>query len=392
MNQLTNHNHKIDFLTSNDTSSFQPTQTIVKSKYKKEKCNECNKRRSRLDETHQICHVCYKMKTLFEPSGNKIIDDFIKFTQVNFVRKEGKLEFVPYEQFKNIEFIAEGGFSKIYKATWVDGPINWDNIERKSDNISRKPNYTVVLKKINDSKNITSKELNELKIYYDFYTNWNSQHNNYQVKRRSNKISYQETPLNSCICNYFGITQDVNTQDFMIIMQYYELGRRPFWDEHHDTNLITKIRDGLRPPIVTNAPEGYIELMKECWDSDPCKRPTTNDIYKRICILVRNEEQNSKNQNPTKIIESSDIGPVPKNNPGAIYKSRPLSSMINSAMSLRSSRSQSINLEKVKRKFEDNNDDGQSIKRKKLYENENNDIDMKLSTDEYITQEYDFDI
>ncbi|CAG8776735.1 22169_t:CDS:2, partial [Rhizophagus irregularis] len=61
-----------------------------------------------------------------------------------------------------------------------------------SDNISRKPNYTVVLKKINDSKNITSKELNE----YDFYTNWNSQHNNYQVKRRSNKISYQETPLN----------------------------------------------------------------------------------------------------------------------------------------------------------------------------------------------------
>ncbi|CAB4474439.1 unnamed protein product [Rhizophagus irregularis] len=109
-------------------------------------------------------------------------------------------------------------------------------------------------------------------------------------------------------------------------------------------------------------------------------------------IIIRNEEQNSKNQNPTKIIESSDIGPVPKNNPGAIYKSRPLSSMINSTMSLRSSRSQSINLEKVKRKFEDNNDDGQSIKRKKLYENENNDIDMKLSTDEYITQEYDFDI
>src|SRR5688572_9790787 len=135
-------------------------------------------------------------------------------------------------------------------------------------------------------------------------------------------------------------------------------GRRPYWDEHHDTNLITKIRDGLRTPIVTNAPEGYIELMKECWDSDPCERPTANDIYKGICILVRNEEQNSKNQNPTKIIESSDIGPVATNNPGAIYENRHLSSMINSAMSLRSSRSQSINLEKVKRKFEDNNDDG----------------------------------
>ncbi|CAB4437617.1 unnamed protein product [Rhizophagus irregularis] len=71
-------------------------------------------------------------------------------------------------------------------------------------------------------------------------------------------------------------------------------------------------------------------------------------------------------------------------------------------MSLRSLRSQSINLEKVKRKFEDNNDDGQSIKRKKLFENENNDyftkeieldIDIKsLNNNEYITQEYDFDI
>ncbi|CAB5116201.1 unnamed protein product [Rhizophagus irregularis] len=95
--------------------------------------------------------------------------------------------------------------------------------------------------------------------------------------------------------------------------------------------------------------------------------------------MYRKEGLNS----PTKIIESSDIGPVQKNNPGAIYKSRPLSAMINSAMSLRSLRSQSINLEKVKRKFEDNNDDGQSIKRKKLFENENND---------YFTKEIELDI
>ncbi|POG63674.1 hypothetical protein GLOIN_2v1484503 [Rhizophagus irregularis DAOM 181602=DAOM 197198] len=106
--------------------------------------------------------------------------------------------------------------------------------------------------------------------------------------------------------------------------------------------------------------------------------------------------------NPTEIIESSDIGPVTTNHLGAIYKSRPLSGMINSAMSLRSLRSQSVNLEKVKRNFEDNNDEGQSIKRKKLFENENNDyftneieldIDIKpLNNNEYITNEYNFDI
>ncbi|CAB4425896.1 unnamed protein product [Rhizophagus irregularis] len=110
----------------------------------------------------------------------------------------------------------------------------------------------------------------------------------------------------------------------------------------------------------------------------------------------------------------SDIGPVPKNNPNAIYKSRNLSDLIQSAMSLRISRSQSINLEQLnyyqknnmgptgKRKYEnDLIDNGHLIKRKKLVENENNDylskefefdIDVKINNNEYITIENDFDI
>ena len=155
MDQLTNYKHKIDFsLISDDTSSIQ---TIIKSKYKKKKCNECKKRRP-LHESRQTCRYCYKMKKIFKPSGNKVIDDFIRYTQTNYVvKEEGKMEFVPYEQFKNVEFIAEGGFSKIYKATWIDGPINW-----YYENLSRNPNYEVVLKKLNNSKNITTKELNEV--------------------------------------------------------------------------------------------------------------------------------------------------------------------------------------------------------------------------------------
>ncbi|RGB40400.1 kinase-like domain-containing protein [Rhizophagus diaphanus] len=196
-------------------------------------------------------------------------------------------------------------------------------------------------------------------------------------------------------------TKASDIYSFGMIMWVLMTGRRPFLDRNHDTELIIDISDGLRPPIVTNAPKGFIELMKECWNSDPDKRPTADDIYSRIDEMYRNEYFSSY-INQTKIIESSDIGPVTNNHLGAIYKSRPLSGMINSAMSLRSLRSQSINLEKVKRKFEDNND-GQSIKRKKLFENENNDyftseieldIDIKSSNvnDEYITKEYDFDI
>ena len=165
MNQLINHKHKTDYLISNDTSLIQTTQTIVK-KNKRIRCGECKKKRTPLNESHQICHVCYKTKAVFrqKPSGNKVIDDFIKHTQIHYVKKEGKMEFVPYDQFNNIEFIAEGGFSKIYKATWIDGPVTNYNRTKKI----RQQNCTVVLKKLNNSKNITSKELNEVRTIFYF--------------------------------------------------------------------------------------------------------------------------------------------------------------------------------------------------------------------------------
>ncbi|CAB4491565.1 unnamed protein product [Rhizophagus irregularis] len=118
-----------------------------------------------------------------------------------------------------------------------------------------------------------------------------------------------------------------------------------------------------------------------------------------------------KNMNPTKIIKSSDIGPVATNNPGAIYKSRHLSGMIQSAMSTRSLRGKSITAEVGKRKFEDNQakncfDEDKFIKKIRSIETEDNDyitqefeldIDMNYSKkyiddERYISQEIDFDI
>ncbi|RGB41345.1 kinase-like domain-containing protein [Rhizophagus diaphanus] len=101
-----------------------------------------------------------------------------------------------------------------------------------------------------------------------------------------------------------------------MIMWELMTGRRPFWDRSHDTDLIIDICDGLRPSIVSNAPEGYdIELMEECWHSNTEKRPSATDIHDKLNKIIDKDDEKIRNKKPTEIIKSSDIGPVNKNNP-----------------------------------------------------------------------------
>ncbi|UZO05629.1 uncharacterized protein OCT59_025973 [Rhizophagus irregularis] len=365
---------------SDNTSLGMPTQTTIKHNRKRKTkilCSECNQRRELLEENHHICGVCYKAKLLYIPSGNKVIDDFIMHTLTSSSKLAGKMVFVPYNQFKDVKFIAKGGFSEVYKAIWIDGPVinNWNKKKQSFYKPEYNKNYEVVLKKLNNSKEITSKALNELKIFHEFYLNWKKK-NNYEIYNQVSK--------------YFGITQEPVTKDIMIIMPYYKSG-----------DLIN---------YLTN------DFYSIEWHS-PNKRPEATDIYNRI----------SRMGSKCEIKKSSEIGPVTTNNPGAIYRSRPLSGIIQSAMftmSTRSLRSESITAEvdlfhchqknditfNDKRKFDDNQIENsfngdKIIKKIKLIENENNDyitqefeLDIDINSEQciidksYITQEIDFDI
>ena len=98
-------------------------------------------------------HLLYK-------SGNKVVDDFIKHTQTDL--EVNMMEFVPYNQFNNVQLIAEGGFGKIYKVTWIDGNIQGWNKEKL--NFKRSGPRKVVLKQLSNSKNITFEELNKVHV------------------------------------------------------------------------------------------------------------------------------------------------------------------------------------------------------------------------------------
>src|SRR5438045_2743297 len=93
-------------------------------------------------------------------SGNKEIDEFIQKFQLNATRREEVLEWIPYEKFSDIEYLAKGGFGTVHKAKWIDGIIvYWGINQNKWD---RYGNSDIVLKCLNNSQNLTTDFLQEV--------------------------------------------------------------------------------------------------------------------------------------------------------------------------------------------------------------------------------------
>ena len=70
------------------------------------------------------------------------------------------LEWIPYNRFKNIEYLDKGGFSIIYKAIWMDGPIKYWSVSNKK--WIRYNDRMVALKSLNKSLNLNEEFLNEV--------------------------------------------------------------------------------------------------------------------------------------------------------------------------------------------------------------------------------------
>ena len=100
-------------------------------------------------------------------SGNKEIDEFIQKFQLNATRWQEVLEWIPYEKFIDIKYLAKGGFGTVHKAKWIDGYIyNWNISQNKWRRYNAHGDYKVVLKSLNNSQNITTDFLQEVCIYY----------------------------------------------------------------------------------------------------------------------------------------------------------------------------------------------------------------------------------
>ncbi|CAG8735599.1 4191_t:CDS:2, partial [Acaulospora morrowiae] len=129
--------------------------------------------------------------------GNLDIDNLIKATHKNMV--QFRLEWIPYEDFKNVGNIAEGGFSMIFTALWEKGKITsyYDNRD-----FNRAGPETVVLKILKDSQNINSAFIKELRNITETLPNSYKRH----------------------IIQYYGVSQDPVTKNYIFVMSHMKQG------------------------------------------------------------------------------------------------------------------------------------------------------------------------
>ncbi|PKC68974.1 kinase-like protein [Rhizophagus irregularis] len=159
-------------------------------------CQSCNSNRLRLDFDKWT-------------SGNNYVDELIKDNQASAYSKH-ILEWIQYENFTDIKFIAEGGFAEVRSATWTNGRIEkWDH----GSNIwERSGSFKIALKILKNSRDLNEGFLNELKF----------------LKRFSN-YCYKH------IVECYGITREPCTLNYALVFELKDCNLRYYLDNHYNS-------------------------------------------------------------------------------------------------------------------------------------------------------------
>ncbi|RIA95998.1 kinase-like domain-containing protein [Glomus cerebriforme] len=154
-------------------------------------------------------------------SGNDNIDKFIQETQLSAKCHYNVLEWVPYNRFQDVKYIAKGGFGKVYRAKWKDGFIFMWNYKNNGWNRLQN-NMFVALKSLNNSKNVSIEFINEVTSHHKMFN----------------------AHITSYIVRFYGITQDPETENYMMILDYAERGSlRNYLDQNYnDLKWVNKLQ------------------------------------------------------------------------------------------------------------------------------------------------------
>jgi serine/threonine protein kinase len=109
---------------------------------------------------------------------------------------------------------------------------------------------------------------------------------------------------------------------YSIAMLMWEIssGQTPFMDHGHDHKLATNIIKGIRPRMVPAIPLEYKNLMKQCWDADPSKRPDIDILVDKIREINKLYQNTSNRSETTDNIETNKISGLETSYASKLYQ------------------------------------------------------------------------
>ncbi|GES80091.1 kinase-like domain-containing protein [Rhizophagus clarus] len=277
------------------------------------------------------CEFCVQnyLKSNFSnwTSGNDDIDNLIQNCQTETLLPSNIIEWIPFNNLKNIKYLTKGGFSEIYTAVWIDGKYEeWDpekqqlirvgdqyvilksleNVESADQSCNKwsdivqcfgltqnvsNGNYMLVMNKMDiNLREYLQKNHNQLtwkqkiNITFEIIRALYFIHKGNAIHRdlHSGNILYSQ--LNSAPEVINGKEYTFKSDIYSIAMLMWEIssGQPPFINYEHDYDLTMNIINGIRPKIVLGTPVEYKNLMEQCWDADPLKRPDTEALTIKI--------------------------------------------------------------------------------------------------------------
>ncbi|EXX51668.1 Kin2p [Rhizophagus irregularis DAOM 197198w] len=190
----------------NSLTIYYDYQKVLYNKGTKRLCEECQQ----ICFATLYCEHCVRtyLKNNFSnwTSGNYYIDDLIQKCQLESLRPDQIIEWIPYDNLQNIEYIS----SKVYSADWIDGRYYiWDP---ELEQLKRFGMHKVILKRLINVNNANENWFEEAK-------------SNLTI---SNKYSG--------IVRFYGLTQDPsNNKDYMLVMYLMDKNLKSYLQQHKCT-------------------------------------------------------------------------------------------------------------------------------------------------------------
>lgn len=78
----------------------------------------------------------------------------------------------------------------------------------------------------------------------------------------------------------------VDVFSFAIVCWEIFTRKLPYPDLHQPWDVKNAVVEGVRPPIPPDTPELYAQLIRNCWQDEPSKRPTFAAIAETLSASV----------------------------------------------------------------------------------------------------------